>query len=41
LKTKELAFLGAKNKLFFECKKGQSEPKEWRKMHPWCGIEPE
>jgi hypothetical protein len=31
LKTKDLAFLEAKNKLVFERKKGQSNPKKWPK----------
>jgi hypothetical protein len=34
LKTQDLAFFGAKNKLVFECKKGQSNSRNWLKIHP-------
>jgi len=38
LKAKELAFLGAKNELVFERKKGQSKPKKRPRIHLLCGF---
>jgi len=39
LKIKELAFLGAKNELVFERKKGQSNPKKQPGIRKLWGIE--
>jgi hypothetical protein len=40
LKTKELAFSGAKNELVFEGKRTQIKAKKWPKTHFLCAIEP-
>jgi hypothetical protein len=39
LKTKELAFSGAKNELFFECHKGQPKPRIGPGIRELWGIE--
>jgi hypothetical protein len=39
LKTKDLAFFEAKNKLVFERKKAKTNSKKGPKNRPYCGIE--
>jgi hypothetical protein len=38
LKTQDLAFFGAKNKLVFECRKGQSKAKKDPRIDVLCTI---
>jgi hypothetical protein len=40
LKTKELAFLGAKNELVFWPNELKSKLRKWPKTHLLCGFEP-